>query len=45
MLFAHELVGTLLPFSDRVAICEVVTVKALTGSDIEAVEDGEGEVR
>ena len=43
MLFTHELVGVLLLFSGRVAIGEIVTVEALTGSTVEAVEDGGGE--
>ena len=45
VLFTHELVGALLPFSGRVAIGEIVTVKALTGSAVRAVDDGEGEAR
>ena len=43
MLFTHELVGAVLPLSGRVAIGEIVTVKALTGSAVRAVEDSEGE--
>ena len=42
MLFTHELVGALLPFSGKVAIGEMVTVKALMDSVIGAIEDGEG---
>ena len=45
MLFTHELVGALLPFSGKVAIYEIVTVEALTGSAVGAVEDSEGEAR
>ena len=44
VLFTHELVGTLLPFSCKVAIGEMVAVEALMGSTVEAVEDGEEEV-
>ena len=43
MLFPHELVGALLPFSDKVAIDETVVVEALMGSAVGAVEDGERE--
>ena len=45
MLFMHELVGALLPLSGEVAIGEIVTVEALTGSAVGAVENGEGEAR
>ena len=45
VLFTHELVGALLPFSGKVAIGEMVAVKALVGSAVGAVEDGEGEAR
>ena len=45
VLFAYELVGALLPFSGRVVIGEIVTIAALTGSAVRAVEDGEGEAR
>ena len=40
----HELVGTLLPFSGKVAIGKVA-VKALMGSTVGAIEDGEGGAR
>ena len=43
VLFLHELVSTLLLFLGRVAIGEMVMVEALTGSAVDAVEDGEGE--
>ena len=43
VLFPHELVGALLPFSGKVAIGEMVAVEALMGSDVGAVEDGERE--
>ena len=45
VLFMHELVGALLAFSGEVAIGEMVTVKALMGSTVGAIEDGEGAVR
>ena len=45
MLFTHELVSALLPFSGRVVIGVIVTVKALTGSAVRAFEDDEGGVR
>ena len=45
MLFMHELVGALLPFSDKVAISEMVAVKALMGSTVGAIKDGEGGAR
>ena len=45
VLFANELVGPLLPFTGEVAIGEMVAVKALVGSAVGAVEDGEGEAR
>ena len=38
----HELVGALLPFLGKVAIGEMVAVKALMGSTVGAIEDGEG---
>ena len=41
----HELVGALLPFSGKVAIGEVAAVKALMGSTVGAIEDGEGGAR
>ena len=41
----HELVGALLPFSGKVAIGEVVTAKALMGSTVGAIENGEGGAR
>ena len=40
-----ELVGALLPFSDKVAIGETVAVKALVGSTLGAIKDGEKGVR
>ena len=43
VLFSHEIVGELLPFSGKVAIGEMVTVEALMGSAVGAVEDGERE--
>ena len=42
VLFTHELVGTLLPFSGEIAIGKVVAVKALVGSSVKAAKDGEG---
>ena len=42
VLFTHELVGALLPFSGKIAIGEMVTVKTLVGSIVGAIEDGEG---
>ena len=41
----HELVDALLPFSGKVAIAEMITVKALMGFTVEAIEDGEGGAR
>ena len=41
----RELVGALLPFSDKVAIGEMVAVKALMGSIVGAIKDGEGRAR
>ena len=41
VLFTHEIVGALLPFSDKLAIGEMVTVEALMDSAVGAVEDGE----
>ena len=41
----HELVGALLPFSGKVAISEMVAVKALMGSTVGAIEDGQGGAR
>ena len=38
----HELVGALLPFSDKVAIGEMVVVEALMSSIVGAIKDGEG---
>ena len=43
VLFANELVGSLLPFTGEVAIGEMVAVKALVGSAVGAVEDDERE--
>ena len=45
VLFTHELVGALLPFSVEIAIGEMVAVKALVGSAVGAIEDGEGGAR
>ena len=45
MLFTYDLVTALLPFSGKVEIGEMVAVKALMGSPVGAVEDGEGETR
>ena len=38
----HELVGAMLPFSGKVVIGEMMAVKALMGSTVGAIEDGEG---
>ena len=43
VLFANELVGSLLSFTGEIAIGGMVAVKALVGSAVGAVEDGEGE--
>ena len=45
VLFTHELVGALLPFSGEIAIGEMVAVKALVCSAVGAIENGEGEAR
>ena len=45
VLFANELVGSLLSFTGEIAIGEMVTVKALVGSAVRAAEDGEEEAR
>ena len=45
VLSTHKLVGVLLSFSGEVTIGEMVAVKALMGSAVGAVEDGEGEAR
>ena len=45
VLFMHELVGALLPFSGKVVIGEMVTFKALMGSTVRAIEDGKGGAR
>ena len=45
VLFMHDLVGALLPFPGKVTIGEMVAVKALRGSTVEAIEDGEGGAR
>ena len=45
MLFTHELVGALLPFSGKVTMGEMVAVEALMDSAAGAVEDGQGEAR
>ena len=41
----HALVGALLPFSGKVAIGEMVVVKVRMGSNVGAIEDGEGGAR
>ena len=41
----HELVGALLPFLDKVATGEMAAVKALMGSTVGAIKDGEGGAR
>ena len=41
----HELVVAILPFSGKVAIGEMVAVKALMGSTVGAIEGGEGGAR
>ena len=38
----HEIVGALLPFSGKVALGEMIAVKALMGSTVGAIEDCEG---
>ena len=45
VLFLHELVGALLPFSGKVVVGEMVAVEVLMGSAVGAVEDDEGEAR
>ena len=45
MLFANELVGSLLPFTGEIVLGEMVAVKALVGSAVGAFQDGEGEAR
>ena len=45
VVFAHELVGSLLSFAGEIAIGEMVAVKALVGSAVGAIEDGEGAAR
>ena len=45
MLFANELVSSLLSFTGEIAIGEMVAVKALMDSAVGAVGDGEGEAR
>ena len=45
VLFTHELVGVLLPFSSKVAIDEVMAVEALMDSAVGVVEDGKGGAR
>ena len=45
VLFMHELVGALLPFSGKVTIGEMVAVKTLMGSTVGAIKDGEGGTR
>ena len=45
VLFMHELVGALSPFSGKVAIDEMVPFKALMDSTVGVIEDGEGGAR
>ena len=45
VLFTYELVSALLPFSDKVAIGEMVAVEALMGYTVGAGEDSEGQAR
>ena len=45
VLFTHELVGVLLPFSGEITIGEMVAIKALVGSAVGTIEDGEGEAQ
>ena len=45
VLFTYELVGAMLPFSDKVVIGEVVAVEVLMGSTVVAIEDDEAEAR
>ena len=45
MLFTHELVGALLPFSGKVTVGEMVAVGALMGSTVGEVENGEWKAR
>ena len=45
VLFANELVGSMLPFTGEVARGEIVAVKTLVGSAVGAIEDGEGEAQ
>ena len=40
VLFMHDLVGALFPFSGNVTIDEMVAVKALMGFTVGAIEDG-----
>ena len=42
VLFAHELVDTLLPFSGKVTIGEVVAVEALMGSAVGTAKTARG---
>ena len=44
-LVTHEFVGALLPFSGKVALGEMIAVRALMGSAVGAIEGGEGEAR
>ena len=39
----HELVGTLLPLSGKVAIGVMVAVNNLVGSTVGSIDEGEGE--
>ena len=41
----RELVGALLPFSGKIAIGEMIAVKALMGYTVGAIKDGEGRAR
>ena len=45
VLFTHEFVGALLPFSGNVTIGEMVAVEALMDPAVGTVEDGEGKAR
>ena len=45
VLFANELVGSLLSFTGEIAKGGMVAIKALVGSAVGAVEDGPGEAR
>ena len=45
VLYIHELVCALLLFSGKIAMGKMVAVKALMGSTVGAIGDGEGEAR